>query len=136
VTPAVARKGLADTSVFLASESGRALNFDQLPDELSVSVITLAELEAGVLAARSVADRAARLQTLERVAALEPLTVDAAAAAAWARLRVEIHQARRRVNVNDLWIAAVALANDLPVVSQDDDFTALSELGLLTVIKL
>ena len=46
--------------------------------------------------------------TLQRVAALEPLPVDAAAAAAWARLRVEVHEAGRRVNLNDLWIAAIA----------------------------
>lgn len=132
----MATRGLADTSVFVAMESGRPLQDDRLPDELRVSVITLAELEAGVLAAQTIADRAARLATLERVAAVEPLPVDAAAAAAWARLRVEIHQAGRRVNVNDLWIAAVALANDLPVVSQDDDFAVLAELGLLTVIDV
>lgn len=129
-------RGLADTSVFIASESGRPLRFETVPDELRVSVITLAELEAGVLAARTIADRAARLRTLERAMALEPLTVDAAAASAWARLRVELHGAGRRVNVNDLWIAAVAVANDLPVVSQDDDFAVLAELGLLTVISV
>lgn len=136
MTAARPRQGLADTSVFIASESGRALDVASLPDELRVSVITLAELQAGVLAARTVADRAARLQTVERIAALEPLTVDAAAAAAWARLRVEIHQAGRRVNVNDLWIAAVAIANDLPIVTQDDDFAVLAELGLATVITV
>ncbi len=129
-------QGLADTSVFIAAESGRPLRFESLPDELRVSVITVAELEAGVLAAQSIAARAARLRTLERAMALEPLTVDAAAASAWARLRVELHGAGRRVNVNDLWIAAVAIANGLPVVSQDDDFAVLAELGLLTVISV
>ncbi|MFT3861824.1 type II toxin-antitoxin system VapC family toxin [Micropruina sp.] len=129
-------RGLADTSVFVAMESGRRLHQDRLPDELRVSVITLAELEAGVLAAQTLADRSTRLATLERVAAVEPLPVDIVATAAWARLRVEVHQAGRRVNVNDLWIAAVAIANDLPVVSQDDDFAVLAELGLLTVINV
>lgn len=129
-------QGLADTSVFIAAESGRPLRFESLPDELRVSVITVAELEAGVLAAQSIAARAARLRTLERAMALEPLTVDAAAASVWARLRVELHGAGRRVNVNDLWIAAVAIANDLPVVTQDDDFAVLAELGLLTVISV
>lgn len=129
-------QGLADTSVFVASESGRHLDRDRFPDVLRVCVVTLAELEAGVLAAHTVADRAARLETLEDVVALEPLPIDAAAAAVWARLRVEVHQAGRRLNVNDLWIAAVAIANDLPVVSQDDDFAVLAELGLLTVITV
>ncbi|HMS38442.1 MAG TPA: PIN domain-containing protein, partial [Arachnia sp.] len=66
----------------------------------------------------------------------EPLVVDAAVSAHWARLRVALHQAGRRSGVNDLWLAATALANDLPVVTQDDDFDALAELGLLEVIKV
>lgn len=129
-------QALADTSVFVASETGRELNREALPDQLRVCVITLAELEAAVLAAQTVADRAARLRTLEQVTALEPLPVDAGAAAAWARLRVEVHQAGRRVNVNDLWIAAVAIANGLPVVTQDDDLAVLAELGLLEVVRV
>ena len=40
------------------------------------------------------------------------------------------------MNVNDLWIAAVAIANDLPVVTQDNNFAVLAELGLLTVINV
>ena len=44
--------------------------------------------------------------------------------------------ARRRVGASDLWIAAVAVANDLPVVTQDPDFDVLDELGLLEVIRV
>ncbi len=128
--------GLADTSLFIASESGRPLAFDRIPEELRVSVVTLAELEAGVLAARTVADRAARLRTLEQVSRLDPVVIDASAAAAWAWLRVEMHQAGRRINVNDLWIAAAAIANNLPVVTQDDDFAVLADLGLVSVITV
>lgn len=65
-----------------------------------------------------------------------PLPIDGAVAAEWARLRVEIAGPKRRVNVNDLWIAATARANRLPVVTQDDDFDVLSSLGLVTVIKV
>jgi predicted nucleic acid-binding protein len=132
----VPERGLADTSLFIATETDRPIRHDRMPTEISVCVITVAELRAGVLAAQTVADRAARLVTLEHVGELQPLPVDVAAASAWARLRVEIHQAGRRVNVNDLWIAAVALANNLPVVTQDGDFRVLAELGLLNVIEV
>ena len=37
---------------------------------------------------------------------------------------------------NDLWIAAVALANGLPVVTQDSGFDVLAELGALEVIRV
>lgn len=129
-------KGLGDTSLFIATETDRPIRHDRMPAEISVCVITVAELQAGVLAAQTVADRAARLATLDHVGELQPLPVDAAAASAWARLRVEIHQAGRRVSVNDLWIAAVAIANDLPVVTQNGDFRLLADLGLLSVIEV
>jgi predicted nucleic acid-binding protein len=47
----VTSRGLADTTVFIARESGRPLAVDALPDQLSVSIITIGELRAGVLAA-------------------------------------------------------------------------------------
>lgn len=129
-------RGLLDTSVFIASEDGRALDVELLPEESYVCVVTLAELRAGVLAATDTAIRAQRLATLEVVAGLEPLPVDTAAAARWAAMRVALHEAGRRVNVNDLWIAAVAAANDLPVVSQDADFDVLAELALVNVLMV
>ena len=132
MTPA----GLLDTSVFIASESGRALALDRLPDESLVCVITIAELEAGVLAAPTTEIRARRLRTAQRAASIAPLPIDALAAAAWARLRVVLHEAGRRIGVNDLWIASVAVSRDLPVVTQDEDFDALAELDLLEVVRV
>ena len=65
--------GLADTSVYIAIESRRDLARDLLPDEMFVSVITLAELEAGVLAANDLVSRSARLRTFEFASRHEPL---------------------------------------------------------------
>lgn len=128
--------GLLDTSVFIASESGRDLALDRLPDEGLVCVVTLAELEAGLLSAPTTEIRARRLRTAQRAASIAPLPIDAPAAAAWARLRVVLHEQGRRVGVNDLWIASVAVSRSLPVVTQDDDFDALAELGLLEVVRV
>lgn len=97
---------------------------------------TIAELQAGVLAAADSTSRSRRLATLQVALDAQSLPVDARAAAVWAELRVRLHDAGRRVNVNDLWIAAVAIANGLPVVTQDDDFDALADLGALEVIKV
>ncbi len=81
-------RGIADTSVFIARESGRPLAEADLPDELAISVITVGELRAGVLAAGDVEARDRRLATLSEALALEPLPVDQPVAEAWARLRV------------------------------------------------
>jgi hypothetical protein len=132
----VTAAGLLDTSVFIAAESGRGLALDRLPDEAFVCVVTVAELEAGVLAATTTAVRAQRLLTAQRAASITPLPIDAPAAAAWARLRVLLHESGRRVGVNDLWIAAVAVSRDLPVVTQDGGFDALADLGLLEVVRV
>jgi predicted nucleic acid-binding protein len=125
-----------DTSVFIAAENARPIRFELLPAEAVSTVITLAELNAGVLAAPDTATRARRLRTLTDFSALELLDVDARAAEAWARLRVHLYENGRRMNVNDLWIAAIALANELPIVTQDDDFRVLDSFPGISIIRV
>jgi predicted nucleic acid-binding protein len=129
-------QGLLDTSVLIANESGRLLDTASLPDDAFISVITIAELHAGVLAARDTRTRAVRLATLESVASLEPLPVDTAAATHWAMLRVRLAEEGRRAKVNDLWIAAIAAANNLAVITQDDDFEPIEAVGGPLVIRV
>lgn len=126
-------RGVADTSVFIAREVDRPLDVAALPDELAVSVITVGELRAGVLVADDVETRDRRLSTLVAALALEPLPIDAEVAEAWARLRVNLRAARRRMPVNDSWIAATALAHDVPLVTQDHDHVAVADLRIIAV---
>lgn len=88
------RRGLLDTSVLIARESGRRVDDTAIPDELFVSVVTLAELRAGVLAAVDTTVRARRLATLEEIASLEPSPIDGRAAAAWATMRVALRSTK------------------------------------------
>jgi predicted nucleic acid-binding protein len=129
-------RGVLDTSVFIAAESGRSLDEALLPEESAISVITLAELQAGVLAARDTQTRARRLATLEALSDVEVLDVEPATALVWAQMRVQLAENRRRVNVNDLWIAASAASRGLPVVTQDDDFTAVDGVAGLVVVRV
>jgi predicted nucleic acid-binding protein len=128
--------GLLDTSVFIATETGRQLEESLIPAEVATTVITFAELTAGVLAARTSDTRAQRLATLESVSDMEVLPVDEEAARMWARLRIHLAETGRRVRINDLWIAAIAASRTLPVITQDDDFAALDGAAGLTVIKV
>jgi predicted nucleic acid-binding protein len=95
--------------------------------------VTIGELRAGVLVATDVERRDRRLETLTRALAFDPLPIDAAAADAWARLRVRLRDAGRRMAVNDSWIAATAMALQLPVVTQDDDYVELDGLDVIRV---
>ena len=126
-------RGVADTSVFIARESGRSLDADSLPDELAVSIITIGELRAGVLVADSVETRDRRLRTLTAALVLDPIPVDEAVAAQWARLRVLLRDSGQRMPVNDSWIAATAMAHGVPVVTQDADYPAVEGLTVTRV---
>ena len=126
-------RGLADTSVFIARESGRPIRTQDLPEQLAVSVVTVAELRAGVLAATDPIIRERRLDTLTAALTLEPIPIDLAVANAWARLRLSLRVAGRRMPLNDSWIAATAMALDVPVVTQDDDFPPLPDLTVVHV---
>ncbi len=131
-----ANRGLLDTSVFVARESERPLRSELLPEESAISAVTVGELQAGVLAASDTEVRARRLATLEALGDVEVLVVDEAVAASWAMLRVHLAESGRRLNVNDLWIAATALAHRIPVVTQDDDFDPVEGVGGLRVIRV
>jgi predicted nucleic acid-binding protein len=129
----VTEAAVADTSVFIARETGRPMHVARLPQELMVSVVTIGELRAGVLAADDVDTRDRRLATLTQALALEPMPVDEPVAEAWAKLRILLRDTHQRMPVNDSWIAATALATSLPVVTQDNDYVELPGLSVIHV---
>jgi predicted nucleic acid-binding protein len=123
---------LADTSLFIAVEQKRSLAYSP-PQQIAVSVVTVGELRLGVLAAVDGRTRARRLETLAKAEALEPLPVDSRVANAWAALRVALRDERRRMPLNDSWIAATAIAHRIPVVARDADYDDVPELDVIKV---
>ena len=124
---------ILDTSIFVAVEQGRPLG-RPLPDSVSVSVVTLAELELGVLVARDPDTRARRLATLTRVREeTAGLPADERVASAYARLAAGELEAGRKPRVHDTWIAATALVHRAEVWTQDDDF---SSFALVDVVRV
>ena len=118
-------RGLLDTSVFIAREQRRPLG--ALPDELAVSVITIGELEIGVLAAAGAEQRAQRADTLALARSADPLAITETVMGAFARLTQDCRQAGSRPTILDSLIAATAIEHGLPVVTRDDDFSAMAE---------
>lgn len=123
-------RGLIDTSVVIDLE--RIAQTD-LPLEVAVSAITMAELAAGPHATTDPAERARRQDRLQRTeATFDPLPVDADVARAFGRVYAAVaasgRKARGRRTV-DLLIAATALAGHLPLYTRNpDDFAGLSDL--------
>ena len=99
----------------------------------AVSAISLGALRLGVLRATDPETSSIRLATYQLARQFDPLVVDEAVADAWAVLIARLRADGRRMPVNDTWIAATAIAHDVPVVTQDSDFDGAPGL---TVIKL
>lgn len=116
--------GLIDTSIFIAQEAGREVG--QLPDEGTISVITIAELHGGVLRATGARIRAQRLETLARAThEFDAIPIDSDVARVFATILAEAKAAGKRPNVMDVWIAATAVRHGLVVYTRDSDFRSI-----------
>jgi len=118
----VPKRGLLDTSVFVARESGRPLG--ELPEQVAVSVVTIGELKLGVINADDDTIKARRADTLALARAADPIPIGEAVMETWATLVADCRAAgvHRTVKLTDALIAATAVERGLPVVTQDDDY--------------
>jgi hypothetical protein len=119
--------GLLDTSVFIAREGRRSL--DELPDRVAISVVTIGELQLGVLNASDDDTRAQRAETLALARTADPIPVSEAVMVTWARLVADCHAAgiQRAVKLTDALIAATAVEHGLPIVTQDGDYEKIAD---------
>lgn len=125
-------RAIADTSIFIAQESGRELG--KLPEQIAVSVVTAAELELGVLRASDPTTRATRLSTLSRVqATYRLLAIDPEVASCFARIASAELSKGRRLRRHDTWIAATAMRHGAAVITQDADFSSFSDVAVIRV---
>lgn len=128
-------RGLLDTSVVINQDE---IALERLPVEAFISAMTLAELASGPHAATDPGERALRQRRLQEAeATFEPLPFDAEAARAHGQIYGAVRSTGRsaRGRVMDLQIAAVAVANGLPLYTRNpDDLRGLG--GLVTVVAV
>jgi predicted nucleic acid-binding protein len=129
-------RGLIDTSVVIDLDH---VDATQLPSELTIAAVTLAELAAGPHATSDPRERAIRQDRLQRAeATFDPVPFDAAAARAFGRIYAAVVAAGRKARGRraiDLLIAATAVAADLPLYTRNpDDFKELG--GSLDVVAV
>jgi predicted nucleic acid-binding protein len=124
---------LLDTSVVIDLQR---IPSESLPAEQAISALTLAELAAGPHATDDDQERARRQDRLQRIEAIvDPVPFDAAAARAYGRVYAATRARGRKprgARAVDLMIAAVALANELPLLTRNPrDFEHLTGIGLV-----
>jgi predicted nucleic acid-binding protein len=138
------QQGLLDTNIMILR---RWIDPSELPDEMAISAITLAELSAGPHQVRRNEDqndydehteRARRLDVLQRTEnEFDPIPFGAEAARTYGRVTAAIVSAgcKPRRRIADLMIASTAISEGLPLYTTNpDDFTGLGDL--LTVISV
>lgn len=131
-----ARQGLLDTNLVILLP--RLRDATVLPEVPLISAITLAELSAGPLVARTDEERAARQAHLQQAEAdFDPLPFDAAAARAFGQVAASLRRAGRKTAARayDAMIAATALANELPIYTANpDDFREIDGLEVVDLV--
>ena len=130
-------RGILDTSVVIELER---IDPVDLPIELAVSAVTLAELAAGPHATSDPAERAKRQDRLQRAeATFDPLPLDGTVARAYGRVYAAVAAAGRKARGRralDLLIAATALASDLPLYTRNpEDFGDLVSLIEIVTVE-
>jgi tRNA(fMet)-specific endonuclease VapC len=127
------RSGLFDTSTLILLPLMR--DSSVLPERPLISAITLAELSVGPLVATNEIERAARLAHLQQAEAdFDPLPFDTDAARAFGQVAASLRRSGRKASARtyDAMIAAIALANELPLFTCNPaDFTGID--GLIVV---
>lgn len=142
--PAEYKQGLLDTNIVILR---KWLDPAELPDEVAITAITLAELSAGPHEVRrneeqsdydEHAERGRRLDILQRAEnEFDPIPFATEAARLYGRVCAAVISAGRkpRRRVADLMIAAIAIAEELPLFTTNpDDYRGLD--GLLTVVPV
>ena len=138
------QQGLLDTNVIVLR---RWIDPAELPEQMAISAITLAELSAGPHLVRSnkeqdeydeSVERARRIDVVQRAEnQFGPIPFAAEAARTYGRLVAAVVAAGRRPRrrVADLMIAAIAITEDLPLYTTNpEDFAGLDDQ--LTVVPV
>ena len=137
-------QGLLDTNIMVLR---KWIDPSELPDEMAISAVTLAELSAGPHQVRrndeqagydEHAERARRLDVLQRAEnEFDPIPFEVEAARAFGRVAAAVVAVRRkpRRRIADMMIAATAIAEDLPLFTTNpSDYAGLK--GLVTIVPV
>jgi predicted nucleic acid-binding protein len=130
-----AARGVLDTSTVILL--GKIADAASLPEEPLITAVTLAELAVGPLVTSDDGERARRQAHLQQAEAdFVPLAFDADAARAFGQVAASLRRSGRKASAGayDAMIAAVALANDLPVYTcNPGDFSGIEGLEVVAV---
>jgi tRNA(fMet)-specific endonuclease VapC len=121
---------IADTSAIIRLCRGDEKVAKQIDGKtFAITFVTMAELSVGVLKATK--PEAAWARVMEVLRDQKILFVSPATPAIYARLFVGLEKRGTPIPVNDVWIAAVAVEAQLPILARDEHFLRMKELTVI-----
>ena len=125
-------KVMLDTDTCIYARKRAAGFAPKLPlQDCGISIIVLGELESGVARSSRVAENRASLRDL--LATVQVIDLDAEVARRYGRLWAHLRSIGRPIGPNDLWIAAHALAREVPLVTHNlSEFRRVPDLSAET----
>jgi tRNA(fMet)-specific endonuclease VapC len=126
-----------DTSAYshFARGSASAVEVIRTAGRLVVPVIVLAELRAGFANGKRATERERMLKKFMAHPVVELTEVDERASVLWAEIWSDQKRRGRPVGTNDMWIAAIAAKEGLPVLTADEDFANITRVSLKLLAK-
>lgn len=121
---------IADTSAIIGLLRGDSRVVEKVHDKrFAITFVTLAELNLGVLKARKREAAWRGVQNLLRDQIM--FHVSTVTPAIYARIYFELEQSGTMIPINDIWIAALAIEAQLPILARDEHFTRIKGLSLI-----
>lgn len=121
---------LLDTNIVidLFAEEQNVIAFLEEAQEVFLPVIVLGEMYFGALRSQRVKENIHRLTAFAEQSVV--LDCDAKVARRYGEVKNMLRKRGRPIPENDIWIAAIALENNLTLVSRDDHFLEVDGLKL------
>lgn len=121
---------LFDTNAVIAWTAGDSDLIRLVASEIFVvSAVVIGELYHGAFKSQRIAENLARVEKL--IATVDVLSTKASTGRWYGKIRTELQIKGRPIPENDIWIAACALENQLPLVTRDAHFAGIADLRLV-----
>ncbi len=129
----MAVKYVLDTSAFSAFNRGdaRLQSWINVQHEIIVPLVVVGELRAGFAAGARQQVNESLLRRFLDTAHVSVVTISDATTVFYADIFAALRRKGRPINVNDMWIAALALEHNCPVLTLDSDFAHVPALELI-----
>lgn len=126
---------LLDTSAYSAFNRGdeRLRKWIHPNHEILVPLVVVGELRAGFAAGRKQEENEKLLQRFLDTPNISTITIADTTTKRFADIFRKLRQKGQPIGTNDMWIAAMALEHDAPILTLDADFTHITGLALVDI---